>query len=172
VGFRVVDALMARLGVSEPREKFKGLAAEVRIGGRKIWFLKPQTFMNVSGESVSMAARNNISVPSELLVVTDDADLQLGKVRVRKSGSAGGHNGLKSIIASFGSSEFPRVRIGVGRNDSEDLVGHVLGTFSSEENTVITEAITRATDAVACCIEQNVEAAMNRFNQSVEQTAK
>jgi PTH1 family peptidyl-tRNA hydrolase len=120
--------------------------------------------MNVSGRAVAPLARQHSLPPEAVVVIYDDADLPLGKIRVRARGSAGGHGGLKSIIASLGSSEFPRVRIGIGRSAGGDLVEHVLRSFRPDEREAIRHAIERAADAVECILTDGVEAAMNRFN--------
>src|SRR5207253_1892495 len=122
------------------------------------------TFMNLSGRAVAPLLNRHSLQPDRLLVVYDDADLPVGKIRVRARGSAGGHGGLKSIISSLSSSEFARVRIGIGRSSGGDLVDHVLGGFRGSERDLIDQAIDRAADAVECALANGIEAAMNRFN--------
>lgn len=164
VGFMVVDLLSQR-----HRIPIKGLqrgarVGEGEIGAEPVALVKPLTYMNESGRAVAPLANRHSLPPDRILVVYDDADLPLGKIRVRAQGSAGGHGGLKSIIAALGSSDFPRVRIGIGRSGPGDLVGHVLSGFRSAEREPIQRAIERAADAVECFLSEGIEAAMNRFN--------
>ena len=165
LGFRVLDALSEELGTSFSREKFRGQIAECTVAGTKVLLLKPMTFMNKSGESVARAARNKVNDPGDVLIVYDDVDLPLGKVRIRQGGSAGTHNGMRSVLERLGSRDVPRIRIGVGENtDNEDLSGHVLGTFRPEEKALVDEAVERSVQACRCYLEEGVETAMNRFN--------
>jgi len=165
VGFEVLDRIAARLGSEFSREKHRGQYAEVRIAGQKVILLKPMTFMNLSGDSVARAARNGVNHPSEVLIVYDDVDLPLGKIRLRTGGSAGGHNGMKSVIERLGTQDVPRLRIGVGSETTGgERVDHVLGRFRPEEREIVDEAIERAADACVCCVEEGLETAMNKFN--------
>ena len=165
LGFRVLDELAARLGVAFAREKYAGLFAEGRAADARIALLKPMTYMNRSGESVCQAVRYCISGLENLLVVTDDVNLPLGRLRLRASGSAGGHNGLKSIIDHLGTNAFPRLRIGVGiGKDDGDLTRHVLGRFTPEENAVVERAVLKGADAVLVYAQYGLQAAMDRFN--------
>ena len=167
VGFRVLDLMADRLKAPFARERYRGLVAETRLGDRRLLLLKPQTFMNVSGASVAEAARYWADSPEDVLVVADDVNLPLGRLRFRAGGSAGGHNGLKSIIAQLGSQDFPRLRIGVGDDrGGADLADHVLGTFSPDERQVVEETIERAVSAVLCYLDDGLETAMNRYNGS------
>lgn len=165
LGFRVLDALSEELGASFSREKFRGQIAECSVLGSKVLLLKPMTFMNKSGESVARAARNKVSDPGDILVVYDDVDLPLGKVRIRQAGSAGTHNGMRSVLERLGSRDVPRIRIGVGENmGSEDLSGHVLGTFRPDEKAAVDESVEHAVRACVCFLEEGIETAMNQFN--------
>lgn len=165
IGFMVVERLAEKLGATFDREKFGGLIAQGRHGGKRLLLLKPLTFMNKSGTAVAQAMRNQIREPGDLLVVFDDVDLPLGRLRLRKKGSAGGHNGLKSIIAHIGAKEFPRLRIGIGRSTGErELTNHVLGKFTPEERDTVGEAVEKAVQAVLVYAEHGVDAAMNQFN--------
>jgi PTH1 family peptidyl-tRNA hydrolase len=167
IGFMVLDELAAQTGVDFSREKFQGLFAEAREPEARILLLKPMTFMNRSGISVAQAMRNQVDSLADLLVVVDDADLPLGRLRLRKKGSAGGHNGLRSIIEQAGGSEFPRLRIGIGKNESaEDLRDHVLGTFAPDEAQAVRESVERAAEAALTFARSGVDEAMNRFNSS------
>lgn len=165
VGFEVLDRVAARLGAVFSREKYRGQIAQVRVAGRTVLLLKPLTYMNRSGESVALAARNNADEPAEVLVVYDDVDLPLGKVRLRKGGSAGAHNGMKSVIERLGTREVPRLRIGVGTEPAPGLrADHVLGKFTPGEREVIETAIDHAVDACICSLEQGLDTAMDRYN--------
>jgi peptidyl-tRNA hydrolase, PTH1 family len=167
VGFAALDRLAQRLCVAVDREKFHALAAECQRGQEKILLLKPLTFMNLSGDSVARAARNRLDAPEDLLVIYDDVDLPLGKIRLRPHGSAGGHNGMKSIIERLGTQDFPRLRIGIGKDPgAAELTGHVLGKFRPDERPVVDDAIDRAAEAVMVWLDEGITTAMNRFNQT------
>lgn len=161
----VLDRLAERLGGVFDREKYHGLVAEADYAGERLLLLKPQTFMNNSGESVARAVRYKGLEPADVLVVVDEVNLPLGCLRVRASGSAGGHNGLKSIIERLGSVEFPRLRLGVGEPGlSGDLTGYVLGSFTPDQRDALDKMVTCAVDAALCWISEGVSAAMNKFN--------
>ena len=165
VGFEAVDLLAARHGgewAAAPRGA-EALVANWRVGGAI--FAKPLTFMNLSGAAVVALLQFYKIELADVLVIIDEVQLETGRIRVRPSGSAGGHNGLKSIIGSLGSDAFPRLRIGVGRGDSRrDLADHVLAKFDAEERSVIADAIARAADATELFIAEGIQPAMNRFN--------
>ena len=164
IGFDVVDAVARRWGVQ--LKPWRSVANVVTVSLRGAVLVEPQTFMNLSGDAVSRIAAFHKLTPADVLVVVDEVQLPLGRLRVRRSGSAGGHNGLKSIIQHLGV-EFPRLRIGVGRGDqTRDLADHVLSRFGRDEREAVEDAVTRAADAVELFVEQDVEAAMSRFNQS------
>jgi PTH1 family peptidyl-tRNA hydrolase len=166
MGFMVLDAVADRLGAAFGQEKYQGLVAKAAADGESLLLVKPLTFMNNSGDCVARAARNNAQSPEDVLIVVDDVNLPLGKMRFRKDGSAGGHNGLKSIIERLGTDAFPRLRIGVGAQDSGvELVDHVLGRFAPDEKPVVEEMVTRGADAVRCFWSQGVARAMNEFNR-------
>lgn len=165
IGFDVLDRLAIRLDVAFNREKFGGAIAEARVDGEKVLLLKPLTYMNLSGDSVAQAARYHADSPADILVVYDEVDLPLGKLRLRKSGSAGTHNGMKSVIERLGAENVPRLRVGVGAERQKgDRVAHVLGKFRPDERDAIAEAIEQASDACLCFMKEGVDAAMNRFN--------
>ena len=165
-GFMAGDALAKKLGVSINRLRFKALTAAAEINGEKVLLMKPQTFMNLSGEAVGQAARFYKIPPERVLVVSDEISLPLGKLRVRPKGSAGGHNGLKSIIASLGSDAFPRIRIGVGAppHPDYDMADWVLSVFRNQDLEDMLAASERAAEAVTTYISNGPERAMNRFN--------
>jgi len=163
VGFDVVDEIARRWNVQ--LRPWKSVAHVAVVGARGAVLVEPQTYMNLSGDAVNRVAAFHKLEPSDVLVVVDEVQLPLGRIRLRRSGSAGGHNGLKSIIQHVGP-EFPRLRIGVGRGDTKwDLADHVLARFGREERDAVVEAVNRAADAAELFVEQDIEVAMNRFNQ-------
>jgi PTH1 family peptidyl-tRNA hydrolase len=166
VGFAVVDELARRFAVPSFDTFGSALVARVRRSPTEapIVLAKPMRFMNLSGEAVRDVTAFYKIDPPDILVVVDDVQLPLGRLRLRRSGSAGGHNGLRSVIQYLGT-DFPRLRVGVGRGDARwDLVDHVLSRFSSDEREVIDRAIARAADAVEVFVSDGIGAAMNRFN--------
>ncbi len=166
VGFMTADVLEKRLNVRIERLRFKAMTAQAELGGQKVLLMKPQTYMNLSGESVRPAAAFYKIPPERVLLVSDDVTLPTGKLRIRTSGSAGGHNGLKSIIACLGSDAFPRVKIGVGAppNKEYDMADWVLSGFHGQDAKTIDEAVSRAADAIECILSEGAERAMNKFN--------
>jgi peptidyl-tRNA hydrolase, PTH1 family len=164
IGFLVLDQLAAELGLRFAEEK-RWKAEVAKTAGGELWLVKPQTFMNLSGEAVGPLARWLRVVPGGVLAVVDDMDLPWGRLRLRPGGSAGGHNGLRSLQQHFGSGEFPRLRVGVGRPEGpKDAVGHVLGKFSAEEKAGLASLLERATVCVLTASRAGLDAAMNRFN--------
>ena len=167
-GFRAVDLLAEQLGAKIDKLKFQGLYTQVNYNGGKVFLLKPQTYMNLSGRSVlQLSAYFNIP-PQRIIVMFDDISLEPGRLRIRPNGSAGGHNGIKSIIQEVGSQEFPRVKIGVGAkpNPNYDLADWVLSTFSANEEKALAVALKNAADAALAIIGKGVPEAANRFNGS------
>ena len=167
-GFRAVDLLAEKLGCKIDKAKFQGLYAQTVYRGKKVYLLKPLTYMNLSGRSVLQLSAYFQIPPQRIIVLFDDISLEPGRLRVRSDGSAGGHNGIKSIIAELGSQEFPRVKIGVGAkaHAEQDLADWVLSTFSASEEKSLSSALERAGDAALCVIDFNVPEAANRFNGS------
>lgn len=164
-GFMALDALADQLGTSIEGKKHKALCGKGLIGGEKVILLKPQTFMNLSGESIRAAADFYKVDPDHIIVIYDDISLEPGQLRIRKKGSAGGHNGIKSIIAHLGTQEFPRIKVGVGaKPDRMDLADYVLGHFSQIESRVMDDAAKEAAQAAQAMILDGIEAAMNRYN--------
>ena len=164
-GFRALDILADKLGCKVDKAKFQGLYGQVNHKGRKLLLLKPQTFMNLSGRSVlQLSAFFNVP-PQNIIVLFDDISLEPGRLRLRKDGSAGGHNGIKSIIAELGSQEFPRVKIGVGAKPHPDfnLADWVLSAFSAQEEKALQPALERAADAALAIVELGVPEASNRY---------
>lgn len=166
VGFMVADELGERQNKAIQRLKYKALTATMELGGQKVLVMKPVTYMNLSGEAVRAAAQFYKIPPERVLVVSDDVSLPVGRLRIRKSGSAGGHNGLRSIIAQLGSDQFPRLKIGVGEkpHPDYDLADWVLGKFQGEDKKTIDAAIKKAADAVECILAKGIPEAMNRYN--------
>ena len=165
-GFRAIDILADSLGCKIDRMKYQGLYTQVNYKGKKLLLLKPQTYMNLSGRSVlQLSAYFNVP-PARIIVMYDDISLVPGRLRIRGDGSAGGHNGIKSIIAEVGSQEFPRVKIGVGAkpHPEMELADWVLSTFSASEEKALASALERAADAALCVIDRGVPEAANRYN--------
>ena len=165
-GFRCLDILADNLGCKVDKLKFQGLYGQVNYNGRKIFLLKPQTYMNLSGRSVlQLSAYFNIP-PARIIVLFDDISLEPGRLRIRPDGSAGGHNGIKSIIQELGSQAFPRVKIGVGgkAHPDQDLADHVLSGFSASEEKALAVSLKNGADAALAIIDKGVPEAANRFN--------
>lgn len=167
VGFRAVDALCEIYGIKCDRHKFESLSADTEIGEHRCLVLKPQTFMNNSGQAVHQAMQFYKIPPEKLIVISDDISLDVGRLRIRSKGSAGGHNGLKDIIEIIGSDNFARVKIGVGKkpHPDYDLKDWVLGKFSKEQEEIIDKTVIAASKAVECVIKNNIAFAMNRYNK-------
>lgn len=169
VGFDVIDALADQYNISVTERKGRAFCGKGIIAGQKVLLVKPQTYMNLSGESIrAIADFYKIDVETEFLVIFDDVSLDVGQLRIRKKGSAGGHNGIKSIISHLGTSEFMRIKVGVGEKPKEyDLADYVLGHFTKEEKEVMAEGYKRAVKAVEMLVVGDVEAAMNEYNKKV-----
>ena len=166
VGFLVADQLGERADLPIQRLRFKALTNTAVLGGQGALLMKPVTYMNLSGEAVGEAARFYKLDPAHILIISDDVDLPLGKLRLRTGGSAGGHNGLKSIIQHLGTDQFPRLKVGVGGkpHPDYDMADWVLGKLQGEDKKVLDEAVKRAADAVECFLRDGPQKAMNRFN--------
>ena len=166
MGFLVIDELAEREKIPVQRLKFRALTNTALIGGQSVLLMKPTTYMNLSGRAVGEAAQFYKIPPERVLVISDDVALPQGKLRVRRSGSAGGHNGLKDIIAHLGTDQFPRVKVGVGGkpHPDSDMADWVLGKFTGQDRKVMEEAIARAADAVTLFLDQGADQAMARFN--------
>lgn len=165
VGFDTIDVLADKLNTSVDEKKFKGLYGRGIIAGEKVILLKPQTFMNLSGESVREAADFYKVDPEHIIVIYDDISLDVGQLRIRKKGSAGGHNGIKNIIAHLGTQEFPRIKVGVGdKPKGMDLADYVLGHFSKEDQAKMDEAFKDAANAAEMILDKGMDAAMNHYN--------
>lgn len=167
VGFTAIDYLAYDAGINITKIKFKGIYGDGMIAGEKCILLKPQTFMNLSGESVREASEYFKIDPSKIIVIYDDVEFEPGKIRIRPKGSAGGHNGMKSIIYQLQSDEFPRVRFGVGKAE-HSMVNHVLGRFSEEDGVKVSDAIRKLPDIISIIIKRGVNDAMNKYNGKSE----
>ena len=167
IGFEVADAIAREMGAEwRASASFKGELATGVFAGQKVLLLKPMTYMNLSGDSVAPVVRYHNATPTDLLVVSDDIDLPVGRLRIRVGGSAGGHNGLKSIIERVGTPAFTRLRVGVGRDahDRSEVIGHVLGKFDPASRAVMDQVVPAAVKAAAAIISTTPQAAMNAWN--------
>ncbi|GAB6086115.1 aminoacyl-tRNA hydrolase [Alkaliphilus crotonatoxidans] len=164
VGFHTVDLLADRLNIKVNKLKYKALIGEGHIGMERVLLVKPQTFMNLSGQSVMELIQFYKIDLEQLIVIYDDIDVKTGALRIREKGSAGSHNGMKNIIYLLKEDRFPRIRIGVGKPEGGDLADYVLGRFSKEEAGPVKEAIERAALAVETIISDNLQLAMNKYN--------
>ncbi len=171
VGFLVIDELTARWRVSDQwREKFGALHVKTTVGAEPVIVAKPLTFMNLSGHAIAGLAGFYKIDPPDVFVVTDDVALPVGRLRARREGGAGGHNGLKSVIEHLGTQAFPRMRVGVGRGDDRrDLTDHVLGRFDADERDTVSAAVLRAADATETFLRDGIERVMNAFNAAEKQ---
>ena len=173
VGFMLVDALAEWLNAPAWKEDFFSSVTETRIGGEKVFLVKPLTYMNNSGEAIGPMLSYYKMETDDLTVVHDDMDIPAGMVRIRKKGSSGGHNGIKSVIAHVGGEDFARVRIGIGRPPAGwTVINHVLAPFSSEDVPKIREAINYLLPAVECIVTDGVDLAMNRYNPHKKKAQK
>ena len=164
IGFDVIDELASQMGVQVNTKRHKALCGVGQIGSEKVILVKPQTYMNLSGESVrAVMDFYKLDPTKDIIVIADDISLPTGKIRIRAKGSAGGHNGLKSIIAHAGTDQFTRNKVGVGANQG-DLVKHVLGKFSKGERKIVDDAVRNAASASEVIVMYDVQTAMNKFN--------
>lgn len=164
MGFQVIDRLAARHGIPVNKIKHKSLVGEGFIAGRKVLLVKPQTYMNLSGEAVREILDYYKTDPARLLVIYDDIDLPPGKIRVRAGGSAGTHNGMRSVLYQIRTDRFPRIRVGIGRDPRMDLADFVTGNVGKEEWETVEAALDRAAEAAEMILEKGPEAAMGEYN--------
>lgn len=164
MGFAAIDILAEKYGIKVNRLRFNALTGEGRINGEKVLLIKPQTYMNLSGESLRPALDYYKTEPENLIVIYDDVDIPAGYIRVRKKGSAGTHNGMKSILYHLRTEEFPRIRVGIGSGKKEDMISFVIGGISKNEAEILAEGAKKAADAAACIVEKGIEKAMNEYN--------
>lgn len=167
VGFLALDELAQRQSLPLTRLRHRALTGSTQIGGHRVLFMKPVTYMNLSGEAVGEAVRFYKLTPQQVVVISDDTDLPVGKLRLRRQGSAGGHNGLKSIIQHLGTDAFPRIKIGVGKkpHPDYDMADWVLGKFTGPEVALIQDAISRAADAAQLLLTHGMDEAMSQYNK-------
>lgn len=165
-GFMAAAAMEKKLGVSINKMRFKALTQTADIGGKKVLLMKPQTYMNLSGDAIAQAANFYKVPPERVIVVSDETALPIGRLRIRRGGSAGGHNGLKSVIARLGTDQFPRIRLGVGDkpHPDYDMADWVLSAFKGQDAADMELVAKKAADAVECYITEGADRAMNKFN--------
>lgn len=164
IGFDVIDRLSEEFSLSFS-EKFFGEYAETVFEGRKLYFIKPNTFMNLSGKSVGAVSSFYKIAPAEIFVIHDEMNIPYNTMKIRRNGTAGGHNGLKSIIESIGSTEYPRLKMGIGKDASMDVVSYVLGKFKPEEKAVYDDFINKGAEAVKYALQNGIDKAMSIYNR-------
>ena len=172
MGFLVIDRIAEKSGINVNKLKFRALVGDGVISGRKVLLVKPQTYMNLSGESLREVVDYYGVEPEDVLVIYDDFDLETGALRIRKKGSAGSHNGMKSVISHLQSEDFPRIRIGIGRSGSLDWKDFVIGKVGRDEKKSIEDAVERAAEAVVCILEKGIDTAMNKYNVRIKTSGK
>ena len=164
MGFMAVDFLAEKYDIKVNKIRFRALTGEGRIAGQKVLLLKPQNYMNLSGESIRLALEYYKVSPQELIVIYDDIDIQAGMIRIRKKGSAGTHNGMRNILYHIRTEDFPRIRVGIGSGRKEDMIDYVTGSVPKNEITLLKEAADKAACGAACIVEKGIEKAMNEYN--------
>ena len=164
LGYQVVDRLAEAHGIDVQRRRFDALVGDGQVGSHHVLLVKPETYVNLSGAAVAPLLRWHRGTTGDLLVVCDDLNLPLGKLRARPGGGSGGHNGLKSVAESLGTEAFARLRVGIGQADRRDATNHVLGRFAPEEGPDVAAAVACAAQAVCCWLDEGTEAMMNAFN--------
>ena len=164
MGFMAVDFLAEKYDIKVNKIRFRALTGEGRIAGQKVLLLKPQTYMNLSGESIRLALEYYKVNPQELIVIYDDIDIQAGMIRIRKKCSAGTHNGMRNILYHIRTEDFPRIRVGIGSGRKEDMIDYVTGSVPKNEITLLKEAADKAACGAACIVEKGIEKAMNEYN--------
>lgn len=172
IGFLTLDRLSERLGISIKQIKHKALTGEGFVKGQKLMLVKPQTYMNLSGQCVREVMQYYKLEPENLIVIYDDLDIPIGTLRLRAKGSAGTHNGMKSIIYDIQEDGFPRVRVGIGGERKGNLANYVISGFRKEDINTVETAVEKAADAVECWIDEGINAAMNKFNTKKEKKIK
>ena len=164
MGFLAVNLLAEKYNIDVNKIKFKALVGEGRIAGQKVLLVKPQTYMNLSGEAVRQAMDFYKIVPEELIVIYDDIDIPTGTFRIRKKGSPGTHNGMRNIFQHIQTNDFPRIRVGIGSGKKDNLAGYVTGGISKSEQEILADVLKSSADAAACIIEKGIDKAMNEYN--------
>lgn len=164
MGFIAIDLLAETYDIRVNKLKFKSLIGEGRIAGQRVLLMKPQTYMNLSGEAIREAVHFYQIDPAQLIVIYDDIDIPVGSFRIRKKGSAGTHNGMRSVVYQLQSDQFPRIRVGIGSEKPVDLIHYVTSGVSKEEKTLIEDALEKSAQAAAAIVETGIERAMNAYN--------
>ncbi|MBP5324112.1 MAG: aminoacyl-tRNA hydrolase [Pseudobutyrivibrio sp.] len=165
VGFEAIDAISKKFGIEVNHKEHKGIVGKGVINGNKVILVKPQTYMNLSGECVQpLCDYYDVDPETELIVISDDVSLSTGNIRVRRKGSAGGHNGLKNIIALLGTNAFPRIRVGVGECENGDMVAHVLGRYNEEDRKRVDDSFDKVIGALELFLADDLDSAMNKYN--------
>ena len=164
MGFLAVNLLAEKYNIDVNKIKFKALVGEGRIAGQKVLLVKPQTYMNLSGEAVRQAMDFYKIDPEELIVIYDDIDIPTGTFRIRKKGSPGTHNGMRNIFQHIQTNDFPRIRVGIGSGKKDNLAGYVTGGISKSEQEILADVLKSSADAAACIIEKGIDKAMNEYN--------
>ncbi len=172
IGFMTLDRLAEKYGIKILKPKYKSLIGEGYIGGEKVILIKPQTYMNNSGEAVREVMHYYKTDISNLIVIYDDIDIALGTIRIRKFGSSGTHNGMKSIIYNLVDDKFPRIRIGIGTPSHDNLVGHVIGSFTDDEVKLVKDSIDTCVCALESFIKDGVDIAMNKYNKRASRVTR
>ena len=172
MGFIAIDLLAEEFGIKVDKIKFKALVGEGRIAGQKVVLVKPQTYMNLSGQSVMEIMNFYKEDIENLIVIYDDIDIPTGTIRLRKKGSAGTHNGMRNIVYLLKDDGFPRIRVGIGTEKKVDLINYVTGGVSKDEEELLEDALTRASKAAACIVEKGIEKAMNEYNIKAKKEKK
>lgn len=169
MGFIAADELAQKLGIKINKIKNKSLVGEGYLAGQKVLLVKPQTYMNLSGEAVREIMNYYRAEPEKIILIYDDVDIETGRIRIRKKGGAGTHNGMKSVVAAMGTEEFPRIRIGIGGDIKMHLMDFVTGGMNKKEKEILKEAVRTAAEAAECIIEKGIDAAMNRYNSRMSE---
>ena len=164
MGFLTIDLLAEEYDIKVDKLKFKSLVGEGRIAGQRVLLIKPQTYMNLSGEAIREAINFYKIEPEELIVIYDDIDIPTGTFRIRKKGSAGTHNGMRSVVHQIQSDQFPRIRVGIGSEKKVDLINYVTGGVSKGERELLEDALVKSAKAAACIVEKGIDKAMNEYN--------
>ena len=165
VGFEAIDAISKKFGIEVNHKEHKGIVGKGVINGNKVILVKPQTYMNLSGECVQpLCDYYDVDPETELIVISDDVSLSTGNIRVRRKGSAGGHNGLKNIIALLGTNAFPRIRVGVGECENGDMVAHVLGRYNEEDRKRVDDSFDKVIGALELFLADDLDSAMKKYN--------
>lgn len=172
MGFIAVDLLAEEYGIKVDKIKFKALVGEGRIAGRKVLLVKPQTYMNLSGQSVMEVMNYYKEDIENLIVIYDDIDIPTGSIRLRKKGSAGTHNGMRNIVYLLQDDGFPRIRVGIGSDKKVDLTDYVISGVTKKEKDLLEDALTRAAKAAACIVEKGIDKAMNEYNIRLKKEEK